>query len=135
MSEILVRHTDGVFLLMFRDPSKANFGGFYEATCGGSALKGENALICAEREMFEETGIKVEALEQIGVFVSPDTIYYDYICEVSCDKNSVKLQTGETVGFKWVTKKDFLDFVNSDEMIPNQKIRYMPYFRQNGFVK
>ena len=135
VSEILVRHQDGDFLLMLRDPSKPNFGGLYESTCGGSALKGEDPLTCAKREMYEETGIEADALESIGVYVSHNTIYHNYICNVCCDKNSVKLQTGETVGFKWVTEKEFSDFVNSDEMIPNQKIRYMPYLIKQGYVK
>ena len=47
VSEILVRHTDGESLLMQRDPRKPNYGGFFEATAGGSALKGEDAYCCA----------------------------------------------------------------------------------------
>ena len=37
--EILVRHIDGDYLLMRRDLRKVNYGGYYEATAGGSALK------------------------------------------------------------------------------------------------
>ena len=47
VSEILVRHIDGDYLLMQRDPRKPNYGRFFEATAGGSALKGEDALTCA----------------------------------------------------------------------------------------
>ena len=54
--EILVRHTDGDYLLMQRDFRKPNFGGYYEATAGGSALKGEDKITCAKRELLEETG-------------------------------------------------------------------------------
>lgn len=135
VSEILIKHVDGDILLMLRDPSKQNFGGYYEATCGGSALKGEDPLMCAKREMLEETGITAEVLEPIGVYVSHDTICHNYICIVSCDKNSVRLQIGETVDFKWVTEKEFADFVNSDKMIPVQKIRYMSYLIKQGYVE
>lgn len=55
--EVLVRHTDGDYLLMQRDLKKDIYPGFYEATAGGSALKGENKLDCIKRELFEETGI------------------------------------------------------------------------------
>lgn len=34
--EVLVQHVDGDFLLMQRDLSKSNYGGYYEATAGGS---------------------------------------------------------------------------------------------------
>ncbi|MBE6896265.1 MAG: NUDIX hydrolase [Ruminococcaceae bacterium] len=135
VSEILIKHVDGDILLMLRDPSKQNFGGYYEATCGGSALKGEDPLMCAKREMLEETGITAEVMEPIGVYVSHDTIYHNYICTVDCDKNSVRLQIGETVDFKWVTEKEFADFVNSDKMIPVQKIRYMSYLIKQGYVE
>lgn len=135
VSEILIKHVDGDILLMLRDPSKQNFGGYYEATCGGSALKGEDPLLCAKREMLEETGITAEVMEPIGVYVSHDTIYHNYICTVDCDKNSVRLQIGETVDFKWVTEKEFADFVNSDKMIPVQKIRYMSYLIKQGYVE
>lgn len=33
--EVLVRHTDGDFLLMQRDFNKEMYAGFYEATAGG----------------------------------------------------------------------------------------------------
>ena len=66
VSEILVRHADGDYLLMQRDPRKPNYGGFFEATAGGSALKGEDAYCCAKRELHEETGIDAGTLTNIG---------------------------------------------------------------------
>ena len=53
VSEVLVRHIDGDYLLMKRDENKPNYGGYYEASAGGSALKEENQLECAIRELFE----------------------------------------------------------------------------------
>ena len=44
VSEILVRHVDGDYLLTRRDIRKNNYGGWYEATAGGAALKGENKV-------------------------------------------------------------------------------------------
>ena len=38
--DILVKHTDGTYLLMQRDKRK-HFGGMWEATAGGSALQNE----------------------------------------------------------------------------------------------
>lgn len=63
--EIAVRHTDGQYLLMQRDKRK-HFGGMWELTAGGSALKGELPLECAVRELREETGICSENLIEIG---------------------------------------------------------------------
>ena len=50
--DIIVRHADGAYLLMQRDPRKP-WGGMWEATAGGSALAGETPLECAARELRE----------------------------------------------------------------------------------
>ena len=135
VSEIVVRHIDGEYLLMQRDPRKPNYGGYFEATAGGSALKGEDADSCARRELREETGIDAGTLTNIGHFVSHNTIYGIFLCVTDCDKNAVKLQEGETVSYKWISEAEFIDFVNSDAMIQAQRQRYLPYLKKMGYVK
>ena len=78
VSEILVRHVDGDYLLTRRDIRKNNYGGWYEATAGGAALKGENKVSCAKRELLEETGITSGDFKEIGHYISNDTIYYSF---------------------------------------------------------
>lgn len=135
VSEILVRHVDGDYLLMRRDLRKPNYGGYYEATAGGSALKGENKESCARRELFEETGISSDAFVEIGRYTSHDTIYYNFLCVTDCDKSSVSLQEGETTSYKWVSENEFIAFVNSDEMIDIQRERYYKFFLKMGYVQ
>lgn len=135
VGEILVQHADGDYLLMQRHHSKPNYGGFFEATAGGSALKGEDALSCAKRELHEETGIASGTFIKIGRFVSCDTIYENFLCITDCEKDSVKLQEGETVSYKWVSEAEFIGFVNSDAMIDVQFQRYKPYLKQMGYIK
>lgn len=135
VSEILVRHTDGDYLLMQRDFRKPNFGGFFEATGAGSALKGEDKLACAKRELREETGIEAVSLEEIGQYTSHDTIYCIFLCVTDCEKTSVRLQEGETVSYKWVHEQEFIEFVNSGHMIHVQWIRYQPYLRKMGYIR
>ncbi|MBQ8834965.1 MAG: NUDIX domain-containing protein [Oscillospiraceae bacterium] len=134
VSEILVRHTDGDYLLMQRDPRKPNYGGYWEATAGGSALKGEDKLACAKRELREETGIVSGELREIGRFVSRDTIYYNFLCVTDCEKSVITLQEGETVDYRWVSEKEFIRFVNSGEMIDAQKERYRPWLEKMGYL-
>ena len=133
--EILVRHTDGDYLLMQRDQKKRAYGGYYEATAGGSALKGEDKLACAKRELLEETGISTDAFTEIGRCISQDTIYYTFLCVTDCDKASVTLQEGETISYKWISEQDFITFVNSGEMIDRQRDRYRPFFEKIGYMK
>ncbi len=134
VSDILVRHTDGDYLLMQRDHRKPNYGGYFEATAGGSALKGEDALTCAKRELWEETGITTGTFTNIRRFVSRDTIYEIFLCVTDWDKHAVTLREGETVSYKWISEADFIAFVNSDSMIDVQYRRYEPYLKQMGFI-
>ena len=53
VADILVRHTDGSFLLTQRDPQKPAFPGCWELSAGGSVLAGETALSGAMRELRE----------------------------------------------------------------------------------
>ncbi len=105
--EIIVRHADGTYLLMQRDHRK-HLGGMWEATAGGSALQGEDPMICALRELSEETGIKADKLTEVGRVLHHlhRSIYVDYLCETDVDKDSIVLQVGETSGYKWVTAEE-----------------------------
>lgn len=76
--DIIVKHTDGSYLLMQRDRCK-QFGGMWEATAGGSALQNESPLDCAIRELQEETGIRTDNLVEVGRERSNDTIYVEFL--------------------------------------------------------
>ena len=117
VSDVIVRHEDGEYLLMQRDPRK-HYGGMWEATAGGSALKGETAYECAVRELREETGISSEDLEEVGreVDAGTCTIYVEFLCVTDADKDGVTLQEGETSAFRWVTKDELLA-MNKDELV------------------
>lgn len=134
VSEILVRHIDGDYLLMRRDMRKTNYGGYYEATAGGSALKGEDKVSCAKRELLEETGISSGNFMEIGQYTSRDTIYYIFLCVTDCDKSSISLQEGETISYRWISENDFMTFINSNEMIDMQRERYHDFFVKMGYI-
>lgn len=124
-SEIIVRHTDGTYLIMQRDKRK-HLGGMWEATAGGSALQGEDQLSCACRELFEETGIESDELIEIGrvLHYSHKTYYVDYLCITDADKNSIVLQDGETSAFKWVTAKE-LRSMSRNELATMRQLNFI----------
>lgn len=111
--DVIVRHTDGSYLLMQRDPRK-HFGGMWEATAGGSAVQGETPPECARRELWEETGLPAADLVHVGQTISHDTIYMEFLCVTDCDKASVTLQAGETVAYKWVSREELLAMKKSE---------------------
>ena len=88
--EIIIKHMDGTYLLMQRDFRKA-YGGMWEVSAGGSALMGENPLTGAIRELKED------------------------LCVTDCGKDSVILQEGETIAYKWIDRNTLLK-MSEEEM-------------------
>lgn len=123
VSNVVVRHTDGCYLLMRRDRRK-RFGGMWEATAGGSALQGESPIDCAIRELREETGIEAEALTEIGRVVSHDTFYVEFLCVTDCAKDKIVLQEGETTAYKWVTRDELIS-MNKDKLVTERMQRFI----------
>lgn len=123
--DVIVRHTDGSYLLMRRDPRKV-YGGMWEATAGGSALAGETPPECAMRELREETGIVSADLAQVGTVVDPEAhaIYMEFLCATDWDKKAVTLQEGETVDFRWVGRDELLS-MKRDQLVTERMQRFL----------
>lgn len=123
--DVVVQHVDGSFLLMQRALDKKGWPGMFEVGAGGSALKGETPIQGALRELKEETGIAGKDLKQIYHFVKDEfhTIYYGYLCITDCSKDSVTLQEGETIDYKWISKEELVAHMDSDVCIDSQKVR------------
>ena len=124
-SEIIVRHTDGSYLIMQRD-KRRHLGGMWEATAGGSALQGEDPLTCAMRELQEETGIVSDELIEIGRVLhhGHKTYYVDYLCVTDVDKDSIVLQEGETIAFKWINP-DELRAMSRDNLATMRQLNFI----------
>ena len=111
--DIIVRHADGAYLLMQRDPRKP-WGGMWEATAGGSALAGE-------------TGIVATDLTQVGTVIDPEiqrAIYVEFLCVTNWDKEAVTLQEGETVDFRWVSREELLG-MKADQLVTQRMQQFI----------
>ena len=128
--DVIVRHADGTWLLMQRDPRKP-WGGMWEATAGGSAMMGETPLECAARELREETGITSESLTEVGQMVVPESraIYVEFLCVTNWEKENVTLQEGETVDFKWVSRDELLS-MKKDELVTERMHQFIAELKQ-----
>ncbi|MBR4529570.1 MAG: NUDIX hydrolase [Lachnospiraceae bacterium] len=124
--DILVRHVDGTYLLMQRD-SRTRHGGMWEASAGGSALQGESPLACAVRELREETGIEAGDLTEVGRVVDEKThgLYVEFLFVTDRDKDDIRLQEGETVGYRWVSREEFLRMPKK-ELLTRRMQRFLP---------
>lgn len=121
VSEIIVKHKDGSYLLMQRDKRK-HLGGMWEATAGGSALQDESPESCACRELYEETGITAVNLVEIGRVLhhGHQTFYVEYLCVTDVNKDTIVLQEGETSDYRWVTADELRKL--SRDVLATQRI-------------
>ena len=129
--DIIVRHTDGDYLIMQRDARK-HYGGMWEATAGGSALAGESPLQCAARELYEETGIRSDALTEVGRDIDAEchSVYVEYLCVTDCDKDSIILQEGETSDFRWIDKSTLLH-MQENELITERMQMFIDELKED----
>ena len=134
VSEILVRHIDGSYLVMLRDPRKESNPSRWEASAGGSALVGETGEACARRELQEETGLSGE-FTFLCRHIDGHTFHDDYLCVTGCDTAAVTLQEGETTAYKWLNEPDFIAFIHSPEAIARQVERFRDYYVSKGYMK
>lgn len=127
--DIVVRHTDGDYLLLKRDFGKESFPGFEEIGAGGSALKGETPVQGARRELLEESGIQTGEWKKLYHCISDNTrsIYYGYLCVTDHPKDSIVLQEGETIHYRWINREELISFFDSAECMPPQKDKLKKY--------
>ena len=130
VSDILVQHTDGSYLLVKRREDKDVYPGFWEASAGGSAQAGETPIEAAKRELFEETGIKAENFELIvkAFRDQSHSLVYSFFTVVDCPKDSVVIQKEEAVEYKWVDAKGLIEYAESDLAIKTSVERYRPVY-------
>lgn len=117
---IIVQHVDGDYLLMKRSDDKESRAGEYELTAGGSTIKGEDFSEGAWRELYEETGIKADALYELTPVIIREEKRYlqkSFFCLTNIDKNSIQLQAGETQGFQWLSEDEVLAISNTDSLV------------------
>lgn len=128
VTQILVRHTDNSFLLMKRDLEKTKYPGYYEASAGGSVLKGETSLIGAKRELQEETGInETIQFDYIDQKIFGHSIFISYLAVVDIDKDNITFQEGETIDYTWISTDDFIAYCKSEYAVENQIEVYKKY--------
>lgn len=128
VADVLVKHTDGDYLVMQRDYRKPGYPGKFEAGASGAILQGETPYEGALRELREETGIQTDSLTFL--FAASDltqTLYFSYFCLTDCDKTSVTLQEGETIACRWLSEDDFFTFIQTDAFASGPLTRWQPY--------
>jgi len=113
----------GEMLIQQRQHFKEGWPGYWEVA-GGSAISGETSGEAAERELFEEVGIRADLKGCLPYFTinSGNNAFCDfYLVKQDVDIDKLELGKDEVAQVKWATKNEIFDMVGSGRFIPIQK--------------
>jgi len=115
---IWIISSEGKILLTQRTPNK-DFPLCWETT-GGSALAGDTSLGAAMREVYEETGFKLDPEKGriVESNIRPPVIYDIWMFEQDFDISNVVLQEGETCDAKWAAVDEILEYAANGNFVP-----------------
>lgn len=123
VTHICIFNSDNKMLIQLRQPYKKGWSGLWDITVGGSALHGEDSQACAEREVFEEIGYKLDLTEQRPYLTIHFTYGFDdyYLINDDFDVNKLVLQKEEVAAVKWADLNEILNLIDNDKFVPYHK--------------
>ncbi len=120
---ICVIRSDGKMLIQQRQPFKQGFPGLWDITTGGSSVAGENSRQAAEREVFEELGLKLDLSKTRPAFTINYSHGFDdfYIVEAQPELDSLSLQYEEVKDAAWAGQEEILSMLDSGVFVPYRR--------------
>lgn len=117
---VCIFNSKNQLLIQQRQPFKEGWPNMWDVTVGGSALQGENSFQAAERELFEEIGLKLDLSDTRPNFTVNFPQGFDdyYILEHEVDLTALRLQEEEVQAVRWVSKEEVLRMQEEGAMIP-----------------
>jgi len=120
---ICIFNSRSEMLIQKRQPFKSGWSGMWDVSVGGSAVSGDTSAKAAERELFEELGLK-HSFEGVrpSITYSFDKGFDDvYIFTEDVDISSLKLQYEEVEMVKWADIDEIKRMIDIGEFIPYDK--------------
>ena len=108
-------------LIQHRAPEKHAWRNLWDISAGGSALAGEESWQAAERETFEELGIRLDLRQTRPHFIINYTRGFDdfYTVELpGLDIASLKLQAGEVDRVRWASRDEVRQMLKEESFVP-----------------
>ena len=131
---VCVFNAKNQMLIQKRQPFKSGFSGLWDVTVGGSAVAGDTSRSAAERELFEELGLKVD-LSGVRPYL---TVNYDhgfddfYLVEREADLADLTLPYEEVETAKWASEEEILALLRSGAFVPYYEWLIRLFFAMRG---
>lgn len=117
---VCIFNNKGEMLIQQRQTFKKGWSGLWDVTVGGHSVAGDSSQTAAERELFEELGIRL-SLENVrpALTVNFDGGFDDvYLITKDIDITALKLQYEEVKDVRWADKAEIFRMLDEDSFIP-----------------
>lgn len=117
---VCIFNSNGDMLIQQRQPFKDGWPNMWDLTVGGSATVGDTSQTAAQRELYEELGLKLN-FQKIRPHL---TINFEkgfddiYLIEENVQVHTLTLQVEEVQNVKWASKEEILTMIENGEFIP-----------------
>lgn len=117
---VCIFNAKGEMLIQQRQSFKEGWPNMWDITVGGSAVSGESSQTAAEREVFEELGIRLDLQGIRPHFTINFGDGFDdiYLIEKEVDLSGLKLQYEEVQNAKWADREEVLELLKKGAFIP-----------------
>lgn len=117
---VLVFSTDGRLLIQKRTDNKSSWPGMWDVSVGGAVVAGEDSAMGAERELFEEVGIRHSFKGVRPHFSFAHKLGYadTYIIIKDVVPEELPLQANEVAEVRYATLDEILDMISEGSFIP-----------------
>lgn len=107
-------------LIQQRQPFKKGWSNLWDLSAAGSALAGETSSEAAEREVWEELGLKLDFTKLRPYFSInfPEGFDDYYIVEQNIELSDLHLQQEEVKQVRWAEKEEVLNMREQGVMVP-----------------
>lgn len=117
---VCILNSKNEMLIQQRQPFKHGWPNMWDITMGGSALSGETSQMAAERELFEEIGLKLDLSNVRPYFTINFNQGFDdyYVLRYDVELSQLIPQKEEVQQLKWAGKEEVLKMKEEGIMIP-----------------
>ncbi len=133
---VCVFNAKGEMLIQQRQPGKHGWPNLWDVTVGGAAVTGDSSGTAAEREIFEELGLRVALCDaRPHLTVNFEGGFDDfYLVNAEVDLKTLRLQKDEVRDVRWAGQQEICAMIDAGIFIPYFKSLIALLFEmKNGY--
>lgn len=117
---VCIFNSKNQLLIQQRQPFKKGWPNMWDISVGGAAVAGDSSTQAAEREAFEELGLKIDLSKERPFLTMNFAGGFDdfYMIEMDLDLQKLRLQQEEVRGVRWADKDEVVKMQAQGTMIP-----------------